>query len=494
MNAIRKSVLIFLLPMPLFPAHALRPVHFLFDARSNSSVTGNSVVDLRAAGSGVWAATSGGISHTADRGLSWKNITRANGLGYGGLSALDIRDGVIWAATGFDSLTPVDTSPLDAGGGVGYSADGGDTWTWFPQPVDSRDETSYKPTTTNVQNITYGLALTDEGVWIASFGGGLRRSTDSGRTWQVVTVDGLPFDAYGRLTHRVFSVHFDGRTLWAGTAGGVHKSTDGGSTWITYSHQNQQLGISGNFVVAIGTQNIENRSVVWAATWETTIESNDSTEFKAVSFSEDGGLTWATALKGESVHNFAFDGSDVYAASDNGLFKSVDGGKTWAVFPLIVDQSGGAAVYSQNVNCAAADADRALWAGTDDGLAMTADGGGTWRVFRAFRPTGNAGGPMTYAYPNPFSPLRHNLAGGDGHVRFQYHTAHPTRVTVRVYDFGMNLVSTAVRGKDIPSPGDHAEVWNGKNDVGDMVANGVYFYKLEIEGEGTHWGKVMVVN
>jgi hypothetical protein len=205
-------------------------------------------------------------------------------------------------------------------------------------------------------------------------------------------------------------------------------------------------------------------------------------------------MTWTTSLRGESVHNFAFDASSVYAASDNGLFTSPDGGDHWVAFPRISDPASDVTVYSNVVNCAAASPDHALWVGTDDGLALTRDNGFSWRVFRSFITPGSAGEPQTYAYPNPFSPLRHNLSGEEGHVRFQYRTAHPTRVTVRIYDFGMNLVRTAVRDKDVSISGDHAEVWNGKNDVGDMVANGVYFYKIEMEGEGKVWGKVMVVN
>ncbi|HEX9934353.1 MAG TPA: hypothetical protein VGB38_04075, partial [bacterium] len=259
-------------------------------------------------------------------------------------------------------------------------------------------------------------------------------------------------------------------------------------------HQNQQRGISGNFVVVIATQNLDGRSVVWAGTKETTIESGDSTEFMAASMSEDGGMTWSTPLKNEFVHNFAFDGYTVYAASDNGLFKSLDGGETWAVFPKIVDDRDGTTVYSNSASCAGIGPDLSLWVGTDDGLAVTTDDGLSWRVFRGFERPGEAGTPDTYAYPNPFSPLRHNLSGEEGHVRFQYRTKAPTRVTLRIYDFGMHLVSTVVKDKIRSSPGDFAEVWNGMNGVGDTVANGVYFYKIELEGQGTFWGKVMVLN
>jgi hypothetical protein len=125
---------------------------------------------------------------------------------------------------------------------------------------------------------------------------------------------------------------------------------------------------------------------------------------------------------------------------------------------------------------------------------MTRSEGLSWSVFRAFETAGEKGIPKTYAYPNPFSPLRHNRTGDEGHVRFQYRTVRPARVTVRIYDFGMTLVRTVADGKDRAIPGDYAEVWDGRNGVGDPVAVGVYFYRIELSGQEPLWGKVMVIN
>jgi flagellar hook assembly protein FlgD len=51
-----------------------------------------------------------------------------------------------------------------------------------------------------------------------------------------------------------------------------------------------------------------------------------------------------------------------------------------------------------------------------------------------------------------------------------------------------------VNQKDQPVAGQHSEIWDGRNRRGQVVANGVYFYRLELEGEGTFWGKVMVLD
>jgi photosystem II stability/assembly factor-like uncharacterized protein len=508
MPLISQWFFLLILSSGILRAHMLGKNGFKFGPTPEARIAGNSISDIVYFQNALFVANSQGISVTTDAGLSWRNITQGNGLGKGGVSAFAVLDGLMWAATGYDTTvyqTKNEPQFLPAGGGVGYSTNGGETWRWMRQPVDSRDETRYKPTTTHIQNITYDLAVvptpTDTTVWIASFGGGLRKSSDRGETWEVVTVDGNPFAPLQYLSHRVFSLLYDGEALWVGSAGGVHKSTDKGKTWMTFSHQNQTQGISGNFVVAIARQKTADRDVVWAATVETTSESKDTTEFRAVSKSEDGGLTWSTTLNGLFPHNFAFDGSVVYVAADKGLFKSLDYGETWAVFPKIEDLESGETIYETEMNCAAACPDRTFWAGSPDGLARTTDGGATWKIFRAYQTPGDHGQPETYAYPNPFSPIQDELNGGQGYVQFQYKTpkleriaTKPVYITVRVYDFGLNLVRNVVVDKERSIPGSYSESWDGRNDFGKMSDNGVYFYRIDISGETPLWGKVIIMN
>jgi asparagine synthase (glutamine-hydrolysing) len=134
------------------------------------------------------------------------------------------------------------------------------------------------------------------------------------------------------------------------------------------------------------------------------------------------------------------------------------------------------------------------FAGGPDGLAATNNEGATWQIQRGSVPAGENGESRTYAYPNPFSPFRHNQFGGDGFVRFQYQTTKATQVTIKVFDFAMDLVAEIVSNKSRSLPGNYAEIWNGKNYRGDLVANGVYFYRVELAGDGVLWGKVMVLD
>ncbi|MCK5739430.1 hypothetical protein KAH55_09620, partial [bacterium] len=134
-----------------------------------------------------------------------------------------------------------------------------------------------------------------------------------------------------------------------------------------------------------------------------------------------------------------------------------------------------------------------LWVGTTDGLATTADNGLNWHVYRKTITTGQSGEPRTYAFPTPFSPSRMNNLGGDGFVRIQYNTTEATSITLKVHDFAMELIKTVVTDQARPA-GDFSEVWNCRNGRNELVANGVYFYSVDIAGDGTYWGKIMIID
>ncbi|MFC1562777.1 hypothetical protein ACFL4Z_01855 [candidate division KSB1 bacterium] len=455
---------------------------------SLSRFPANDITDIVVYGNTIWFGTSKGLISTNNDGLNFTLYTHENGLVKGDISTVNVSyDGTIWISTVFDSATSI--GDMEVGGGLSYSTDNGITWNWIPQPVDAITDTAggKKPTTVAVTNVTWDIAFRDNDIWIASWAGGLRKSTDDGKTWEVVTPDGLPFDVLGNLNHRPFSVINAQNGLWLGTAAGINKSTDGGKTWTNYNAQNGS-GISGNFVNCLAEQTFQGKSIIWASTWK----AEDEEEDYGVSMTENGGLTWKILLVGEKPHAFAFHENEAYVVTDNGLFKTADFGKTWGNFPQIVDESGNAIFTTEMYSVAVKSND--LWVGTGDGLANTSDKGNSWKIFRAFEPTGTEKESATYAYPNPFSPLRHNLIGGEGHVRIQYNTKNNTSVSIKIFDFGMNLVRNLVSDKSRPGGGDYYEVWDGRNENGVIVANGVYFYKLELSGEKTAWGKIVVLN
>jgi hypothetical protein len=445
---------------------------------------GNGIVDILAHDSLVWAGTGYGLNRTITAGAAWQTYGPADYLGKGGVTAMALMsDSILWIATSFDTVTSSGTLP--AGGGLSYTTDQGKSWIHIPQPVDRRDETGYKPTTTNVQNLTFDIAFLDTTVWITSFGGGLRRSNDMGASWQVVTTDGIPFSALDYLNHRAFSVMTENGNIWVGTAGGISKSSDGGESWKRYTSRNQEFPISGNFVVALGYQ--EATGAVWAATNVT-----DSTETTGVSKTINGGASWEICLEGVFAHNFAFDGERVYVATDDGLYVSDDGGADWYVVTQIRDDLTGEEIltpvfYSAGVSRESG-ATR-LWAGSSDGLASTVNNGFTWTVYRSFQSTRLGSVPAVYAYPSPFSPSRH------GYIRFQYDIGKAGDVTIDIYNFAMEHVVTIREYETAPIDNtyDRSAKWNGKTAEGRTVASGVYFFRADVQGEIT-WGKLIVIN
>ncbi len=92
---------------------------------------------------------------------------------------------------------------------------------------------------------------------------------------------------------------------------------------------------------------------------------------------------------------------------------------------------------------------------------------------RPWSPTGVDGNPVVYRnalfqnYPNPFNPsttIEYSLEG-TGAARIVIFSVDGRRI--RTLDGG------------VKPPGVHRAIWDGKNDHGQSVATGIYFYRLE---------------
>lgn len=81
--------------------------------------------------------------------------------------------------------------------------------------------------------------------------------------------------------------------------------------------------------------------------------------------------------------------------------------------------------------------------------------------------------PMTYSlrqnYPNPFNPVTH----------ISYDILEATNVTIQIYDLLGQIVNTLVNERK--EPGVYVTRWNGLDQSGSKVANGVYIYRLATE-------------
>lgn len=495
------------------------------DAFTGENPSANSISVSLTVGDTIWLGTARGLSKTTDNGETWINFYGSEPAGLG-ISAIayDYDKHALWIATARAFIKDGKSTP--EGTGIHYSQDGGNTWTSFPQPVDADGDSlvvygmnnlKALPITVTPQNITYDIAITPGTVWITSWSSGLRKSTDMGVTWERVVLppDNLnsihpsdeldfcyspsagAFCGEGHRNHVAFSVLVvDDTTLYVGTANGINKTTDGGVSWKKLNHQNQEEPISGNFVTSLGYN--ESNGTIWATTWK----ADDQDEFYGVSYSTNGGDTWKTTLPGEKGHNIICRGFKTIVVSDNGAFKTENEGSTWFGTTPIYDKISGISLQTTEF-LTATFASNGLYTfiGTEDGLIRHRGTGAgwsdDWKIYIASTPLEDK--LDAYAYPNPFSPKTES-------VKIKYSTGNSSQnVTIRIYDFGMNYVRTVIQNELRGDPAHQVESshdgdingvidhWNGKDDYGKTVPNGVYFYRIDIGDEDPVFGKIMVL-
>ena len=197
------------------------------------------------------------------------------------------------------------------------------------------------------------------------------------------------------------------RYFVAVASGGVWKTTNSGTTF-TPVFDNE-----GAFSIGCVALDPKNPDVVWVGTGEN--NSQRSVAYgDGVYKSEDGGKTWANVgLKNsEHIAKILIDPRDsnvVWAAAqgplwgpggDRGLYKTTDGGKTWKAVLTISENTGVTDVVMDPrdpdvLYAAAYQRRRAVWTlingGPEGGLHKTTDGGATWRKLGAGLPKEDIG-------------------------------------------------------------------------------------------------------
>src|SRR6266496_161933 len=220
-------------------------------------------------------------------------------------------------------------------------------------------------------------------VYVASVGGGVRKSFDSGATWSTVGTGITEITATGIAAYTIAMDASGPDTVYVGVFApprpspapinfGVYKTTDGGATWAL---------LPNNVLVptALATAPYT-AGVIYEGALGGFI--NKST---------DGGATWVRSRSGtapiEGILVDPVNTSIVYAATmGGGLVKTSDAGSTWTVLAgLPTPAIWGVGVDPSN--------DSVVYAATNDsGVWRRADGGATWQ------PTGAIGAtPYSFA-------------------------------------------------------------------------------------------------
>jgi len=472
-----------------------------------TSIPSNSVSHIAINGPAIWIGTSKGLARSTNGGQTWERFRSVPQFSNPGIYAVATRGDTIWASTGYTK--DVEGSSIQTGSGYAYSIDNGTTWSAVPQTLDGRSDSTvaygintvrFLPIVVPEQNVTYDIALSSGTVWIASWSSGVRKSTDRGATWQRIvlpprlkssiaptdTLTNYKIDPRQDNNFLAFSVYAQtDDTIWVGTAGGINRSTDGGTSWIKFKQETQAEGILSDWVITIDGQSFPWGTRIWTTNWP----AEGADQQYGVSSSDDGGRTWKNHLVGTKAYGFAFKDTIAYVATDDGMFRTSDGGSSWLRSGSIIDP-GNRERITGNLFYDAGVIGDTVYCGSSEGLLTTIDSpthpfGERWNILRSTVPLPSA--TSTYAYPNPFSPRSEA-------IRIHYAVpAGGASVTVEVFDFGMNRIRTVVKDAQRTGGNEQDELWDGTDDSGQRLMNGVYFYSVKLDGQAPMWGKIMVL-
>jgi len=276
---------------------------------------------------------------------------------------------------------------------------------------------------------------------------------------------------------------------------------------VTHSPSSSGSGLVGSFIPALGVQYVDgDYARVWVSNRHREFGDTVAVSVGRVAPVDENGVElppesidqavgfarkWKALYRDEFAWNFAFDGDRVFAATSGGLVYNDDDTATVWDTVAMVDADGApllgydAAVYGVAVS------PPYLWAGTDDRtvrfeLSSLAEGQAFFVIDSTTRDD------EVYAFPVPFSHVRDPL------VDFHFVVTSPTNVTIEIYDFAMNLVARVIDNHSYPpgiypGSGGSRATWDGYNGRGELVAVGVYYFKIDFSDGDTRWGKLAVI-
>lgn len=315
--------------------------------------------------------TGGGLWRTDDAGISWRNISDGHfNVGSIGAIAVAASDhNVLYVGTGEH---PIRGQSSSYGDGVYKSTDFGRTWTHVGL-ADTRQISAVRVHPRD-PNLVYVAAQGDR--WQGSSARGIYRSADGGATWTLVLkgtnatsgASDLSMDPTNpRILYAAFWDHQ--RQPWyvrsGGPGSGIWKSTDGGDTWTRLSKGLPAL--IGKVGVAVSPANPDRVFAI--------VEAEQGGLYR----SDDAGASWRRLSGDRLIQTRSWYYMKVFADPTNAnvvwvlnapVLRSIDGGATFATVP---------ATHGDN---------HALWIdptdpqrminGNDGGASVSLDGGKSW--------------------------------------------------------------------------------------------------------------------
>ncbi len=213
------------------------------------------------------------------------------------------------------------------------------------------------------QDPVYTLAEA-EGVLFAGRASGLYRSDDGGSSWHNA-YESLEIEGPLATT----ALAGQGRSLFAGVKGGILRSSDGGRTWFTSALPNPPPLV---VALALSPEFVEDGMLLAGTAEDGVFSSADrGSHWSPWNFGLIDLNIYAMAISPDFVRD-----QMVFVGTESGIFQSKNGGRAWRALPFPQDA---APVLSLGISPNFA-ADYCLYAGTEsEGLYISLDRGRTWQ-------------------------------------------------------------------------------------------------------------------
>lgn len=315
--------------------------------------------------------TGGGLWRTDDAGISWRNLSDGS-FRVGTIGAIAVAPSdhnVIYVGSGEHAIRGQSSS---YGDGMYKSTDFGRTWTHIG--LDATRQISAVRVHPQDANVVYVAAQGDR--WQGSADRGIYRSKDGGATWQLVLKGQNPTSGASdlsmdpsnpRILYAAFWDHQ--RQPWyvrsGGAGSGLWKSTDGGDTWTRLSGGLPSL--MGKIGVSVSPLNPDRVFAI--------VEAEQGGLYR----SDDAGRSWRRLSGDRLIQTRSWYYMKVFA--DPGNENTV-----WVLNAPIMRSIDGGATF-QTVNATHGD-NHALWIdpqepnriinGNDGGASVSLDGGKSW--------------------------------------------------------------------------------------------------------------------
>ena len=317
-----------------------------------------------------FGSVAGGVWRTTDGGVSWQPISDKSVISsIGAIAVFESNPSVIYVGTGESCLR----GNISYGDGVYKTTDGGKTW----QHVGLKDTQHIARLWIDPRNPDHVLVAALGHAYGPNSERGIFRTNDGGKTWDKILYKddksgGIDLAVDPHNPNVMFAALYQiQRSPWGmesgGPGSGLYRSIDGGNSWKHLEGKGLPGGILGRIGVSVSGAD-SNR--VYAL-----IESKESGLYR----SDDGGETWSRVNDDQRLtqrawyftHIFADPKSiDTVYMLNTGLFRSTDGGKTLNLLPAPHGDHHGFWIDPQNPN--------RMINSNDGGATISVDGGKSW--------------------------------------------------------------------------------------------------------------------